>query len=71
MKHWLENTRQQIQKGEALIANSVSALFRDWQHPAIVVDKLFEGDRWQAAIRRIQQVPANLAEVLRDRTCKG
>jgi hypothetical protein len=69
MNHWLENTRQQFQKGETLIANSVGALFRGWQHPAIVIDKLFEGDRWQSAIRRIQQVPTNLAEVLRERTC--
>jgi hypothetical protein len=69
MKHWLENTRQQIQKGEALIANSVGALFRGWQHPAIVIDKLVTGaERWQKAIRQAPRAPTDVAEVLRART---
>jgi hypothetical protein len=80
MRSWLDNTRHQIQKGEALIANSVAALFRGWQHPAIVIDKLCTGaERWQAAVRRaanrgaadrqIQQLPLDLAEILRTRSC--
>jgi hypothetical protein len=72
MQHWLDNTRQHIQKGEAFITSSVSALFRGWQHPAIlpaiVLDKLCTGaERWQAAIRQIQ-APKDMAEILRSRS---
>jgi hypothetical protein len=70
MQYWFDNTRQQIQKGETLIANSVAALFRGWQHPANVIDKLCTGaERWQAAIRQMQPAPMDLAEILRTRGC--
>ena len=68
MQTWLHNTRQQIQKGETLIASSVAVLFRGWQHPAIVIDKLCTGaERWQAAVRETPHVPMDLAEILRTR----
>jgi hypothetical protein len=56
---------------ETLIANSVAALFRGWQHPAIVIDKLLctGAERWQAAMRQIQPAPMDLAEILRTRGC--
>jgi hypothetical protein len=75
MNHWLEYTRQHIEQGEALIqmgeeliTSSVAALFRDWQNPSVVIDKLCTGaERWQAAIRQMQ-TPINLADILRSRT---
>jgi len=75
MNTWLENARRQIEQGEALIqmgeeliTSSVAALLRDWQNPAIVIDKLCTGaDRWQAAIRQMQ-APLNVADILRSRT---
>jgi hypothetical protein len=75
MNHWLDNARKQIEQGEALIqmgeeliTSSVAALFRDWQNPAIVIDKLCTGaERWQAAIRQMQ-APITLADILRSRT---
>ncbi len=75
MNNWLENARKQIEQGEALIqmgeeliTSSVAALFRDWQNPSIVIDKLCTGaERWQAAIRQMQ-APINLADILRSRT---
>jgi hypothetical protein len=71
MQNWLDNTRQQLQKGEALITGGVAALFRGWQHPAIVIDALSTGaERWQAAVRQIQQVPMDLAQILRARCLK-
>ncbi len=57
-----------MQMGEELITSSVAALFRDWQNPSIVIDKLCTGaERWQAAIRQIQ-APITLADILRSRT---
>jgi hypothetical protein len=53
MQYWFDNTRQQIQKGETLIANSVAAC----------------AERWQAAIRQMQPAPMDLAEILRTRGC--
>jgi hypothetical protein len=75
MNNWLENARKQIEQGEALIqmggeliTSSVAALFRDWQNPSIVIDKLCTGaERWQAAIRQMQ-APINVADILRSRT---
>jgi 2-succinyl-5-enolpyruvyl-6-hydroxy-3-cyclohexene-1-carboxylate synthase len=75
MNTWLENARRQIEQGEALIqmgeeliTSSVAALLRDWQNPAIVIDKLCTGaERWQAAIRQMQ-APLNVADILRSRT---
>lgn len=74
MNNWLENARRQIeqsealiQMGEQLITSSVAALFRDWQSPSMVIDKLCTGaERWQAAIRQMQ-APINLADILRSR----
>jgi hypothetical protein len=75
MNNWLEHARRHIEQGEALIqmgeeliTSSVAALFRDWQNPSIVIDKLCTGaERWQAAIRQIQ-APITLADILRSRT---
>jgi hypothetical protein len=75
MDNWLEHARKHIEQGEALIqmgedliTSSVAALFRDWQNPAIVIDKLCTGaERWQAAIRQMK-APLNLADILRSRT---
>jgi hypothetical protein len=75
MDNWLEHARKHIEQGEALIqmgedliASSVAALFRDWQNPSIVIDKLCTGaERWQAAIRQMQ-APINFADILRSRT---
>jgi hypothetical protein len=71
MQTWLDETRHTLQRGEALISSSVSALFRGWQQPAIlpaiVIDTLCTGaERWQRAIRQIQ-APKNLADILRAR----
>jgi hypothetical protein len=75
VKHWFDSTRQQFQKGEAVIANGVSALLRGWTHPAIlpaiVLDKLCTGaDRWQRAVRETQ-APLDMAAILRARTICG
>jgi hypothetical protein len=75
MNNWLEYARKHIEQGEALIqmgeeliTSSVAALFRDWQNPSIVIDKLCTGaERWQAAIRQMQ-APINVADILRSRT---
>ncbi len=75
MNNWLEHARRHIEQGEALIqmgeeliTSSVAALFRDWQNPSIVIDKLCTGaERGQAAIRQIQ-APITLADILRSRT---
>jgi hypothetical protein len=75
MNNWLEYARQHIEQGEALIqmgeeliTSSVAALFRDWQNPSVVIDKLCTGaERWQAAIRQMQ-APINVADILRSRT---
>lgn len=75
MNNWLEHARRHIEQGEALIqmgeeliTSSVAALFRDWQNPSIVIDKLCTGaERWQAAIRQIR-APITLADILRSRT---
>jgi hypothetical protein len=75
MNNWLRDARRHIEQGEALmqmgeelITSSVAALFRDWQNPSIVIDKLCTGaERWQAAIRQIQ-APITLADILRSRT---
>ncbi len=69
MKHWLDDTLQHLHFGEALIASSVEGLFKGWHGPAQVIGKLRTGaERWQAAMRQIQEVPVNLAEILRART---
>jgi 2-succinyl-5-enolpyruvyl-6-hydroxy-3-cyclohexene-1-carboxylate synthase len=75
MDKWLEHARKHLEQGEALIqmgeefiTSSVAALLRDWQNPAIVIDKLCTGaERWQAAIRQMQ-APINVADILRSRT---
>jgi hypothetical protein len=75
MDKWLETARKHIEQGEALIqmgeefiTSSVAALFRDWQNPSVVIDKLCTGaERWQKAIRQMQ-ASGNLADILRSRT---
>lgn len=71
MQHWIDHTRQQLAKGETLISNSVSALFRGWQPlilPALVLDKLCTGaERWQAAARQVEPSDG-LADILRSRS---
>jgi len=70
MSHWLDNTLQHLQVGEALIAGGVEGLFHGWQTPADVIGKIYTGaERWQAAIRQIQETATvNLVEILRART---
>jgi hypothetical protein len=75
MNKWLETARKHIEQGEVLIqmgeeliTSSVAALFRDWQNPSVVIDKLCTGaERWQKVIRQMQ-APTNLADILRSRT---
>jgi hypothetical protein len=77
MNNWLEHARKHLEQGEALIqmgeeliTSSVAVLFRDWQNPSIVIDKLCTGaERWQAAIRQMQ-APINVADILRSRTAE-
>jgi uncharacterized protein YukE len=55
MSHWLDNTLQHLQVGEALI--------HGWQAPA--------AERWQVAIRQMQatvNATVNLVDILRART---
>jgi hypothetical protein len=67
MSHWLDNTLQHLQLGEALIAGGVDGLFHGWQASADVLGKLCTGtDRWHALIRQMQ-APVNFAEILRAR----
>jgi hypothetical protein len=73
MSHWLDNTLQHLQIGEALIAGGVEGLVHSWHAPAAqVIDKLHAGaDRWQAAIRQMQatvNATVNLVDILRSRT---
>jgi hypothetical protein len=67
MSHWLENTLQHLQLGEALISGGVESLWHGWQGPAGVIGEICTGaERWQAAIRGMS-TPVNLAEILRAR----
>jgi hypothetical protein len=61
MEHWLHDTWQHLQLGEALM--------NGWQAPAAdVIGKLCTGaERWQAALREIQAT-VSLADILRART---
>ena len=69
MNHALDNSLDQLQSAEALLANGVERLFRSWQASSEVIGKLCAGgaQRWQAAIRQIQ-APADFAQILRART---
>jgi hypothetical protein len=68
MSHWIENTLQHLQVGEALVAGGVEGLFHGWQAPADVMGKICTGaERWQAAIRQMHAT-VNLVEILRART---
>jgi hypothetical protein len=65
MSHWLDNTLQHLQVGEALI--------HGWHAPAAdMIGKLHAGaERWQTAIRQMQATvtaTANLVDILRART---
>jgi predicted amino acid racemase len=65
MSHWLDNTLQHLQVGEALI--------QGWQAPAAdVIGRLHAGaERWQAAIRQMHatvNATVNLVDILRART---
>jgi hypothetical protein len=69
VEHWLHDTWQHLQLGEALVAGGVDSLLRGWQAPAAdMIGKLCTGaERWQAAIREIQAT-VSLADILRART---
>ncbi len=77
MDKWIETARKHIEQGEALIqmseefiASSVAAVLRDWQNPAVMLDKLCTGaERWQTAIRQMQP-SSNFADILRSRTAE-
>jgi hypothetical protein len=73
MSHWLDNTLQHLQVGEALIAGGVEGLIHSWHAPAAdMIGKLHAGaERWQTAIRQMQATvtaTANLVDILRART---
>ena len=69
MSHTFENVMHQLELGEELIAAGVDELFRRWQASTNAIGKLCTGaERWQAALRQMQQAPVNLAEILRGRT---
>jgi hypothetical protein len=69
MSHWLDNTLQHLQVGEALIAGGVEGLIHGCHAPAAeMIGKLHAGaERWQAAIRQMQ-VTVSLVDILRART---
>jgi len=71
MNHWLNDTLQHLQLGEALIAGGVDGLVHGLRAQADVIGELCTGaERWQAAIRQIQapiQATVNLADILRAR----
>jgi hypothetical protein len=67
MNHWLHNSLEHVQLGEALIAGSVEGIVRGLQAQAEVIGKLCTGaERWHAAIRQIQP-SLNLADIFRAR----
>ncbi len=68
MSHWLDNTLQHLQIGEALFVSAVDGLMHGLNAPANFLGQICTGaERWQAAIREIQ-APVNLADILRTRT---
>ncbi|MGO8828730.1 MAG: hypothetical protein ACLQT5_05745 [Steroidobacteraceae bacterium] len=68
MNHWLDNTWQHLQLGEALIASGVDGLVHGWQASTEALGKLYPGaERWQAAIRQVQATTVNFADILRAR----
>lgn len=67
MNHWLDSTLQNLHVGQALIAGGVGGLVYGIKTQAATT--LATGaDRWQLAIRQIQQAPINLADILRARS---
>jgi hypothetical protein len=67
MNNWLDSTLQNLHVGQALIAGGVGGLVYGLKTQA--ANTLSTGaDRWQLAIRQIQQAPLNLADILRART---
>jgi len=68
MSHWLENSLQHLQLGEALIAGAVGGLMHGLHAPAEFLGQICTGaERWHAALREIQ-APVSLADILRTRT---
>ena len=71
MNHWLNDTLQHLQLGEALIATGVDGLVHGLRVQADALGALCTGaERWQTAIRQIQapiQATVNLADILRAR----
>jgi len=68
MNHWLHNTMEHVQLGEALIAGGVEGLVHGLQVQAEAIGKLCTGaERWQAALRQIQP-SLSLADIFRART---
>ena len=69
MNHCLDNTRQHLQLGEALIAGGVDGLVHGWQASTEALGKLCTGaERWYAAIRQMQASSVNFADILRARS---
>ncbi len=68
MSHWLDNTWQHLQLGEALLVGGVEGLKQGWHAPMEIVGKLYsDASRWHETIRQMQ-CSVNLAEILRTRT---
>ena len=69
MNHWLHNTLEHVQLGEALIAGGVGGLVHGLQQvQADTIGKLCTGaERWHDALRQIQP-SLNLADIFRART---
>ena len=67
MNHWLDSTLQNLHVGHALMAGGVGAVVYGLKAQA--ASTLATGaERWQVAIRQIQQAPVNLADILKARS---
>ena len=67
MNHWLDSTLHNLHVGQALMAGGVGAVVYGLKAGA--ANTLATGaERWQLAIRQIQQAPVNLADILKARS---
>ena len=68
MTYGQNNSLQQLQIRETLVAGGVEGLLRVWQAPANLFGKFCVGaERWHETLRQTQS-PANFADILRART---
>jgi hypothetical protein len=69
MNYWLDSTLQNLHLGQALMVGGVGGLVHGLK--ARATDTLATGaDRWQLAIRQLQEAPLNVADILRARTAR-